>query len=187
MADIPIIMLTAKDDMQTELESIKIGIDAFFSKPFDIKKLELRITQLLYRQDMFEKSKRLENLVLSSCKMDENLRSYDELLLERITKCVEENMEEESFNVSSLALQVGVEQKQLYRKVKQFTGMSPVNYIRKLRMKKAAILLAQQKFTVSEVMYLVGYSNASHFARCFTQEYGMSPKTFMKTKMSTES
>lgn len=187
MADIPIIMLTAKDDMQTELESIKIGIDAFFSKPFDIKKLELRITQLLYRQDLFEKTMRLENLVHSSCKMDENLRSYDELLLERITKCVEENMEEESFNVSSLALQVGVEQKQLYRKVKQFTGMSPVNYIRKLRMKKAAILLAQQKFTVSEVMYLVGYSNASHFARCFTQEYGMSPKTFMKTKMSTES
>ena len=104
-----------------------------------------------------------------------------------IIELEDSNMEEESFNVSSLALQVGVEQKQLYRKVKQFTGMSPVNYIRKLRMKKAAILLAQQKFTVSEVMYLVGYSNASHFARCFTQEYGMSPKTFMKTKMSTES
>ncbi len=182
-ADIPIIMLTAKDDMQTELKSIKIGIDAFFSKPFDIKKLELRIAQLLYRRDSLEKAMRLETLVHPEFQVDENMRSQDELLLERIIKCVEENMEEESFNVSSLAEQVGIEPKRLYRKVKQFTGMPPVNYIRKLRMKKAAVLLAQQKFTVSEVMYLVGYSNASHFARCFTEEYGMPPKTFMKTNM----
>ena len=180
MTDIPIIMLTAKDDMRTELESIQTGIDAFFSKPFDTKKLELRIAQLLYRRDMSEKAIRLETLLHSSVQADDNIRSQEEQLLERITQCVEENLEEESFNVSSLAEQIGIEQKQLYRKIKQFTGMSPVNFIRKLRMKKAAVLLAQQKFTVSEVMYLVGYSNASHFAKYFTKEYGVSPKTFMK-------
>lgn len=182
-ADVPIIMLTAKDDMQTELESIKIGVDAFMAKPFDVKKLNLRIAQLLYKRDSLEKSIRIEAITHPEFTVDDNLRTQDEQLLERITRCVEENMENEELNVSALAQQVGVEQKRLYRKVKQLTGMSPVNYMRKLRMKKAAVLLAQQKFTVSEVMFLVGYTNASHFAKCFAEEYGMSPRAFMKANL----
>ena len=88
-------------------------------------------------------------------------------------------MEDEEFNVTMLAEKTGVDQKQLYRKVKLLTGMTPVAYIRKLRMKKAAVLLREKKFAVSEVMYLVGFSNASYFTKCFTEEFGMSPRQYV--------
>ena len=74
---------------------------------------------------------------------------------------------------------IAIDQKQLYRKIKQLTGMTPVNYMRKLKMKKAAVLLAKDKFTISEVMYLVGYTNASYFTKCFSEEFGVSPKQFI--------
>ena len=74
---------------------------------------------------------------------------------------------------------IHLDQKQLYRKMKQLINMTPINLLKKLRMKKAAVLLAQNKFTVSEVMYLVGYTNASYFSKCFTEEFGKTPKQFI--------
>ena len=173
-------MLTAKDDSDTELASIRTGVDVFIPKPFDLKKLQLRIAQLLQKRTSLEKSLRIEAITQPSFPTDDNRKSSDEELMEKITKTIEENMEQENFTVTELSNMVGVEAKQLYRKVKQLTGMTPINYMRKLRMKKAALLLAQQKFTVSEVMYLVGYTSASHFAKCFSAEYGKTPKQYME-------
>ncbi|MCD8202919.1 MAG: AraC family transcriptional regulator, partial [Prevotella sp.] len=110
----------------------------------------------------------------------------DEMLLEKITKVIEDNMEKDNFNVALLASQVGIEQKQLYRKIKQLTGMSPINYMKKLRMKKAAVLLAQNKFTISEVYYMVGYTNASYFTKSFVEEFGMTPKQFTQNSKNKE-
>ena len=182
-ADIPIIMLTAKDDSDTELASIRTGVDVFIPKPFDLKKLQLRIAQLLQKRTSLEKSLRIEAITQPSFPTDNNRKSSDEELMVKITKTIEENMEQENFTVTELSNMVGVEAKQLYRKVKQLTGMTPINYMRKLRMKKAALLLAQQKFTVSEVMYLVGYTSASHFAKCFSAEYGKTPKQYMEESL----
>lgn len=92
---------------------------------------------------------------------------------------IEENMENTEFNVTMLSDLMDIDGKQLYRKLKQLTGSSPVDYIRQIRMKKAAVLLAQKKFSVSEVMYMVGYTNASYFSRCFVAEFNMTPKQYM--------
>ena len=89
-------------------------------------------------------------------------------------------MEDEEFNVTQLASKTGIDQKQLYRKVKQLTGITPVAYVKKLRLKKAATLLRERKFAVSEVMYLVGFNNASYFTKCFSEEFGMSPRQYME-------
>ena len=105
--------------------------------------------------------------------------SSDEIFLEKATKAIEDNMDREDFDVSLLAEMLSVENKQLYRKLKQLTGCSPVNYIRTLRMRKASILLKEDRFTVAEVMYLVGYSNSSYFSKCFSNEFGMTPKEFV--------
>ena len=177
-AGVPVIMLTAKDDMATELESIKIGVDIFMPKPFDIKILQLRIAQLLQKKKAIEKSIRIEavsNPDFSGCK---DGKSYDEAFMEKVTKAIEDNMGREGFNVSLLAEMLSVDNKQLYRKLKQLTGFTPVNYIRKLRMRKASILLEEDKFTVAEVMFLVGYSNSSYFSKCFTEEFGLTPKEY---------
>ena len=179
-ATTPVIMLTAKDDMATEMESIKAGVDIFMPKPFDIKKLQLRIAQLLRKRSSIEKAVRIETTSKPDFKECRDLRSPDEIFMEKVTKAIEENMGKEDFNVSALAGIVSVDNKQLYRKLKQLTGSTPVNYIRKLRMRKASILLEEDRFTVSEVMFLVGYSNPSYFSKCFAEEFGMTPKDYRK-------
>lgn len=181
---LPVIMLTAKDDMATELESIRLGIDAFIPKPFDVRKLLLRVAQLVQRKHMIEKAALLETATEFNVQSVSSLKSPDELFLEKVTSVIEQNIERENFNVSILAGILGLDTKQLYRKIKDITGSTPVNYIRKLRMKKAAALLARGGFTISEVMFLVGYSNASYFSKCFHDEFGQTPKEYASDRMS---
>ncbi len=182
-SDIPVIMLTAKDDEQTELESIRAGIDAFFPKPFSLHKLQLRIAQIFRQQDNRSRREGIAEITSRNIPAGRT-PSPDEQLMEKITAIIEENMENEEFGVNMLSRLSGLESRQLYRKVKQLTGETPVNYIRKLRIRKAASLLAQGSFTVSEVMYMVGYSNASYFSRCFAQEYGISPRQMLQGDLS---
>lgn len=176
-ASIPAIMLTAKDDLETEKNSIKAGVDIFMPKPFDIDKLSLRLVQLQERRNSLEQRIRIENI--SKPVVEESFQSNDEILLAKVVSVIEENMENTEFNVTMLSDLMDIDGKQLYRKLKQLTGSSPVDYIRQIRMKKAAVLLAQKKFSVSEVMYMVGYTNASYFSRCFVAEFNMTPKQYM--------
>ena len=185
-ATTPIIMLTAKDDMGTELESIKIGIDIFMPKPFDIKKLQLRIAQLLKKREAIESSVRIDTVAQPDFKECKGKQSPDEIFMEKATKIIEDNMAREDFNVSLLAEMLSVDTKQLYRKLKQLTGVTPVNYIRKLRLRKAAVLLEEDKFTISEVMYLVGYSNSSYFSKNFAEEFGVTPREFVTRSRKEE-
>ncbi len=185
-AAIPIIMLTAKDDTDSELKSIRAGIDAFIAKPFDLKKLILRVAQLLSRQQSLERAVRIEAIATPEFGTAGEKGSADEILMKKISAAIEENMQDENFSVAALARMTGVEPKQLYRKIRQMTGLSPVNYVRKLRMRKAALLLEQHKFTVSEVMYLVGYANASYFTKSFAQEFGVTPRQYLNDSRQKE-
>ena len=108
----------------------------------------------------------------------EEIASQDEKFLTAITQLIEDHISDSDLNVNALCNLSGVGSKQIYRKVKQLTGMSPVEYIKSIRMKKAAMLLQQRKFTVSEVMYMVGYSNASYFSKCFQGVFGKTPKQY---------
>lgn len=106
--------------------------------------------------------------------------SYDEKFMASINALIEEHLSDFELNVNALSEWAGVNQKQLYRKLKQLTGMTPVEYIKATRMKTAAMLLSQQKFTVAEVMYMVGFSSHSYFSKCFQTEYGVTPKSYAK-------
>lgn len=181
LEDVPIIMLTAKSDPDTELESIRNGVDVFLPKPFDLKKLQLHIVQFLKRSESIRHHERIASISQPDFKKDTLKVSgadTSEKFLSAITTIIEENIDDESFNVTALAEKTGMEPKQLYRKVKQITGCTPIAYLKKLRMKKAAVLLEGKTFSVSEVMYMVGYTNASYFSKCFAEEFGVSPKDY---------
>ena len=105
----------------------------------------------------------------------------DRKLLGEIKETIEENMVDSDFNVSVLQEKMGMGNKQLYRKLKALTGQTPVEYIRDMRMRKAAKLLKAGKFSVSEVMYTVGFSNSSYFSKCFSKVFGMTPTEFMRS------
>jgi ligand-binding sensor domain-containing protein/AraC-like DNA-binding protein/signal transduction histidine kinase len=93
---------------------------------------------------------------------------------------IEAHISDSEFNVTSLQTELGVGNKLLYRRVKQITGMTPVEYIRDIRMKKAALLLREGKYSVSEVMFMVGFSNTGYFSKCFQKAFGMTPTVFGK-------
>lgn len=173
---VPIIMLTAKDDTTTELKSIRSGADVFMPKPFDLRKLQLHIVQLLNRRKAIEQNVRIESI--TSVAEEVPSLTSDEELMERVVSLINSNMQSEEFNVTKLCDLIGMDQKQLYRKLKLLTGETPVSFIRKRRLQRAAALLKQDRFTVSEVMYQVGFSSASYFTKCFIKEFGTSPKEY---------
>lgn len=110
------------------------------------------------------------------------LSDADQRLLTEVNEVIEKHMVDSDFNVTTLQEVMGMGGKQLYRKLKAIVGKSPVEYIREMRMRKAAMMLKEGKFSVSEVMYSVGFSNSSYFSKCFSKEYGMTPTEFMKVK-----
>lgn len=173
---IPIILLTAKSDKETELESIQLNIEAFVPKPFEPDILLSRVQQLLAAREMHEAKARIE--ALSAPKEIEAV-SYDEKFLANIIHLIEEHISDSELNVNALCEWTSTNNKQMYRKIKQLTGMTPVEYIKSIRIKKAAMLLKQQKFTVAEVMYMVGFSNHSYFSKCFQAEFGVTPKQYI--------
>ncbi|MGL4852557.1 MAG: hybrid sensor histidine kinase/response regulator transcription factor [Phocaeicola sp.] len=175
-SNIPLIMLTAQNDSTTELESIQLQIDAFISKPFDPNILVSRMEQLLQRKQRQETQLRIETI---STPKEIEVISHDEKFLKEVTQLIEDRIDDAELNVTALCEMVQVSNKQLYRKVKQLTGQTPVDYIRSIRLKKAGMLLRQNKFSISEVMYMVGFSSSSYFSKCFQSAFGMTPKQYM--------
>ncbi len=177
-ATIPIILLTAQNDELIRREWVAVGIDAYMAKPFDLDLLQIQLLQLLDRKDKIVAQLRIDEISKPTEAIA--VHSPDEKFLTNVTRLIEENLDDSEFSVQRLSELTDVAARQLHRKIKQLTGYTPVEYIRSIRIKKAALLLQQKKFTVSEVMYMVGFSNASYFSKCFQSEFGMSPKVYME-------
>lgn len=178
LSTIPIILLTAKDDRETEQQSIDLNIDVFLPKPFEVPTLTARVGQLLGNKKRMEQRIRMEMITSPGTSRE---LSQDERFMRKVTQLIEEHLDDADLSVARLCELGDFSEKQLYRKLKQFTGLSAVEYIRSIRLKKAALLLQSGKFTVSEVMYSVGFSNASYFTRTFSTAYNMTPSEYMKS------
>lgn len=178
LSTIPIILLTAKGDKETERKSIDLNVDVFLPKPFEVETLTARVDQLLTGKKRMEQQVRMEMLAAPSASRE---LSPDERYLQKVTQLIEEHLDDSDLSVGKLCELGDFSEKQLYRKLKQFTGLSAVEYIRSIRLKKAALLLQSGNYTVSEVLYSVGFSNASYFTRAFSAMYGMTPSEYMKS------
>lgn len=177
LSSVPIIMLTAKSDNKTENESIKLGIDVFMTKPFEPSALLGRISQLLKSRSEITEKVRIQAITEVEYKPIE-AESTTEKVLAKIAKTIEENIADPDLNVNMLCEKSGVAQKQLYRLIKKYMGTSPLDYIRQVRLQKAAMLLSQHRFTVSEISYMVGFKTPSYFAKCFQAHYGVKPSQY---------
>lgn len=175
LASIPIIMLTAKSDYLTESESARVGIDAFMAKPFEPDALMARIRQLLDSRASIRENVRIQ--AITEARPIE-AESVPEKQLAQIAGIVEDNISDPDLNVSFVCEKSGIPAKQLYRLIKKHMAMSPLEYIRGVRLKKAALLLGQKRFTVAEVCYMVGFKTPSYFAKCFQEEYGVRPSEY---------
>ena len=177
-AHIPVIMLTAKNRDEDQLEGLETGADAYIVKPFNMEILRRTIVNLIHTHQMlqlkFGRNDQLEELV-----DDVQLKSPDEKLLERVMNVINKNLNNSDLSVDQIADEVGISRVHLHRKMKELTGQTPHDFIRNIRLKKAATLLGSGNMNISEVMYSCGFSNAASFSTVFKRMYGMSPREYM--------
>ena len=175
---IPVILLTAKSSVEHRIEGIRSGADAYIAKPLDVKHLRARVENLLAsRQELRNKFAR--QLVIEAT--DITVTPTDEVILSKAIKIVEQNMQEEHFDVERFGELMGMSRSTLKRKLKAVTGLSPQPFIQKLRLKRAAKLLESKNATVSEVAAIVGFYDLSYFGKVFKKEFGVAPSHYPKS------
>ena len=176
---LPIILLTAKGSDRDRIEGLQATADAYVTKPFNLALLQTLIGNLLLRQEKLRNTFKGNELPTDQITTPEIL-SADEKLLERLVKCINDNLDNPDLTSEYLASEVGLSRVHLYRKLKELTNQSATNYIRNIRLTKAAELLRQKKCSISEVAYLVGYRTPNHFSTAFKELYGVSPSEYVK-------
>lgn len=176
---VPVVLLTTKTDHQSRIEGFEQGADAYIDKPFNLEELEVRIAGLIANQNRMKgKFSGLQEQEGTVRKIE--LKGNNEQLMERIMKVVNERLDDSDFNVDALADILGISRVQLFRRVKEITGITIGEFIRNLRMQQAAELLAKGDVTVSQVAYAIGMVSPAHFTAAFKKYFGVSPSEYMK-------
>ena len=174
---IPLILLTAQHNLQSRLKGLNIGADAYMEKPFSLTHLTAQIDNLLRNREILYKSY-LEKPHISSKALA--VSPVDDLFLQKLNKYIEENLTNQSLNVEMIATEMGMSNSSLYRKVKGLSNLSPIDFIRIVRLKKAIKLMQNGEKRISEIAYLVGFSSPAYFSSSFQKQYGKSPSDFLK-------
>ena len=176
---IPVIMLTAKASVENRIEGFETGADDYITKPFNMKELLTRINNLInQRKKLRERFSREVTLQPK----DIAITSADEKFLNRTIEIIERNMGDGEFDVAALRKEIDLSHMQLFRKLKALTDQAPEDFIRTIRLKRAAQLMEKKFGNIAEITYEVGFNNLSYFAKCFKEMYGMSPSEYMKNK-----
>ncbi|MFT3822289.1 MAG: two-component regulator propeller domain-containing protein [Chitinophagaceae bacterium] len=169
---IPVILLTARTAHTAQVDGLQTGADVYITKPFSIEVLQLQVRNLLAaRAAMRQKFSREITLQPRNTVVN----TLDEQFLDRMIALVEEHMDNPDFGVAMVSEQVNMSQPVLYKKLKALTDMSVHDFIKSIRLKKAAQLLQQKQLTVYEVAYAVGYSDRKYFSREFKKQFGVAP------------
>ncbi|MGQ1890740.1 hybrid sensor histidine kinase/response regulator transcription factor [Thermophagus sp. OGC60D27] len=174
---IPVIMLTAKSKEDDMIKGLKTGADSYLTKPFNIDILNAQIDALLASRNAF-KNKFSGKLLLEPS--DEVITPLDEKFLNRLMEVTEEKMADPDFDVSVLVDEMNMSHSIILKKVKTLTGLSLVEFIRSMRIKKAAQIFRQDKLSVSEVSFMVGFSDPKYFSKCFSKQIGKKPSQYIK-------
>ena len=178
---IPIVLLTAKSSDEDKLEGLETGADAYIVKPFNLDILKRTLLNLVASRNMMRnkmegketQEKNVENL---------EIQTADDKLMEKVMKVINANMNNADLSIDYIAKEVGLSRVHFYRKMKTLTNQSPHNFLRNIRMKQAARLFDDGHQNVNDVMYAVGYNNASSFSVAFKAVYGMAPREYIKIR-----
>lgn len=180
LAGIPIIALSAKTEEQAKVEMLTIGADDYITKPFNIELLILRMKRLVALTTALS-GRRL----ITPEPGNIDITPLDEKMVEKAIKYVVSNMKRTDLSVEELSSHLGMSRVHLYKKLKTVTGKTPIEFIRLIRLKRAAQLLRESQLNVSEVAYSVGFNNPKYFARYFKEEYNLLPSDYKDLKEQT--
>lgn len=193
---IPVILLTAKDSLYDKEIGYEIGADSYITKPFSAKLLKLRVRNLL------EGRRRLTKLIMQGNTTYMNpqatdksssdkeipsveipqLSKLDTEFLKKLNGIIESNFATEKLDMAFFSDKMNMSHSTFYRKLKMLTGVTPVDYVKKIRLNKSLELIASGEFNITELAYQTGFNNPAHFRDAFKNEYGMSPSQYIKQR-----
>lgn len=179
---IPVILLTAKNTLQSKIDGLELGADAYIEKPFSPEHLQVQIANLLKNRtkikEYFASSPLVHIKSIAYSRADENF-------LEKLNEAIYKNIDNTELDVEHLADAMNMSRPTLYRKIKAISNLTPHELINITRLKKAAELLAENEYRIYEISEMVGYSSQTHFGRNFSKQFGMSPSEYMHSKQQT--
>lgn len=172
---IPVILLTARTPLVFQMEGFETGADDYVTKPFNLGLLQLRVNNLLASRALL-RERYSKDIMLQPRNIA--ITSADEIFLEKVMAFIDANILEPTLNVEQLAKEVNMTRITLYRKIKALTNQTTIEFIRSVRLKRAAQLLTRNEFTVTEVAYMVGFSDVDYFRKWFKTEFGSTPRDY---------
>jgi signal transduction histidine kinase/ligand-binding sensor domain-containing protein/CheY-like chemotaxis protein/AraC-like DNA-binding protein len=173
---IPVILLTARTTDDYKLKGLETGADDYVFKPFNAIVLSARIKNLIETRKLL-KQRFSQDIFLTP--KDVTVTSPDEKFLTKALDIVEKNISDSDFNVDKLVEEIGMSRSVFYRKLKNLIGQSANDFIKTIRLKRAAQMLRQNKLTISEVSYEAGFSDPQYFSKCFHKHFGKTPSQFI--------
>lgn len=174
---IPVILLTARTALTFKYEGLETGADDYITKPFSARYLALRVKNLIKQRKSIQEHFKREAI----CDPGSiTLTSVDEKILKKAVDFITENISDPGISVNKISEHVGLSRVHFYRKIKALTNQTAVEFIRSIRIKRAATLLAQNKLSIKEVRNMTGFEDADYFRKCFKEQFGVTPSEYQK-------
>ena len=174
---IPIILLTAKTALESKIEGLEQGADAYIEKPFSVEYLRVNIANLLSNRERLRR-RFIESPFVKAETVAQS--KTDKAFMQKLNEYVNSHLQESELTIDDLADVMHMGRSNFYRKLKGMLGISPNEYLRLERLKKAAQLLKEGKCGIVEIAYMVGFSSPSYFSSCFKKQFGVLPKDFVQ-------
>ncbi len=182
-ADIPIILLTSLSEDEDRIHAYECGADDFITKPFSVRLLLVRVFNIIRQRKKLKQKFGEEKVQLIGESLVTN--NEDKRFIEKLDYILEQNISDSSFSVDLFAEAMGYGRTSFFQKVGEVTGLTPNEYLRNARLKKAIELMKNNdRITVSEIAYQTGFSDPAYFSRCFKNIYGMTPSQYKDTKLN---
>lgn len=179
---IPVILLTAKSSVESQIEGLRYGADFYITKPFNMRYLMVLVGNFMKRRNQQLQSLTVDDKKIVSLQPDEILiTSKDEEFIKQVIKIIEASMEDSEFNIDNVAESIGLGRTTFYKKLKSLTGLAPVEFVRDMRLKRSKQLLDSGEYTISEIAYTTGFKSLGYFSTCFKEKYKLSPSAYLKT------
>lgn len=177
---IPVILLTALADDKQRMYGLASGADDYMQKPFNMEELKLRIVRLLEERDRLRQTfaRNLQSPAPTPAQELQKVESMDDLFMHKFLKLIEDSYADSGFSIEKASEMIGLSRVHLYRKVKELTGMTPTDFLRNYRLKRAAALLRQKDRNVNEVAYATGFTSPPYFSKCFKAVYNITPTEY---------
>ena len=179
---IPVVLLTTKTDIEDRLQALRYGADDYVTKPFEPEYLRARVHNILTQREQLEKSYR-QRLMRMETKNDEPIPG--DAFLAKLLDVMGRQLDNNTLTVEDLVDEMNMGRTVFFNKLKSITGLSPVEFIREMRIKKAAQLLEERKYNITEVTYMVGMDDSRYFSKCFKNTYGVTPTEYRRQRFET--